>query len=99
MRRTSFAVTFCALFLACCAHAEDLESKMDKLAAQLKHLSDSVESAVNYKHAPEDLMDRDLLLFATKHDPDLTKPFEPFSVKARSVAVGPSRYSDILVCS
>lgn len=99
MKRCYFVLTFFLLSLTCCAHAEDIESKMDTLAAQLKHLSDSVESAVRYKHAPDTLSDKELLIFATKHDPGLIGPFEPYVVKARSVAVGQVRHSDVLVCS
>ncbi len=100
MMKPGFVVlTLCVLSLTCCAHAEVLESKMDTLAAQLKHLSDSVESAVRYKHAPESLADKELLVFSTKHDPSLMEPVAPYVVRARSVAVGRVRHSDILVCS
>lgn len=99
MKRGFFVLAFCVLSLTCCAHAEVLESKMDTLAAQLKHLSDSVESAVRYKHAPDALADKELLVFATKHDPALMEPFAPYVVRAKSVAVGQVRHSVILVCS
>jgi hypothetical protein len=84
------------LALAGCASprtAPDAETMLVQASALTK-LAAAAESAVRYKHAPENLADRALLQWATAHDPALLAPFSRYTLKV----LRRDRHAIVLVC-
>lgn len=86
-------------FLLSCAHAAGDEKEMHTLASHLLLVSGSVENTVRYVEPANELTDKELIVYATKHDPALIKPFENYTVKAKGVLIGQKKHSHILVCT
>ncbi len=63
-------------------------------SAALKKLSAAVESAVQYKDAPPQLENEQLLKFATEHNPKLLDGFSPYTLKAINI----NQHSIVLMC-
>ncbi|GBO85424.1 hypothetical protein MS5N3_28750 [Marinobacter salsuginis] len=85
-----FTATF--LLVGCASHADDEE--MYVTASALTKVSSALEASVYFDTPPEGLQDRELLEFATKHDPSLLEPFDNFILKANYV----DRHGVVLVC-
>ncbi|MCZ7625094.1 MAG: hypothetical protein M5R38_04020 [Candidatus Methylomirabilis sp.] len=79
-----------------CAHvASYSEEEMYSLAAALTKLSAAVESAVAFRDPPEKLSQRELLEFATQHDPSLLQPLDRFTLHV----LRQGGHAGVLVCT
>ena len=61
--------------------AQDDSRQMFATASALTKLSSSVEATVLFRNPPAALTDPELLRLATAGDPQLLRPFEPFTVR------------------
>lgn len=98
MRKMNFAALFVSGFVlwGCLAIAQPVDDEaMLARAAALTKLAAAVESAVQFKDAPEDLSEAELLAFATRHDPGLLDAFGGFVVRVRRQG----RLSSVLLCT
>lgn len=95
MRALLASVALLAL-LGCASNTPAPEAEaMLTQAAALTKLAAAAESAVRYRHAPKDLADRDLLQWASAHDPALLAPFARNTLKV----LRQGRHAIVLVCS
>lgn len=87
------AILFCfsgCAFLKPTSYSEEMLT----LSASLKRLSAAVESAVQYKDAPPEMENEDLLQFATAHNPKLLDSFKKYTLKAKNS----NKHSIVLLC-
>jgi hypothetical protein len=79
-----------------CATSGAVESEnMMILGSALTKLSAAVESTVRYKNPPADIKDTELLVLATRHDPDLLTRFQSYTLKVHRQ----NGHAMVLVCS
>ncbi|WP_223670267.1 hypothetical protein [Kangiella shandongensis] len=82
-KRSISLIPFCLIVLfstnGCSTNAK--QEDMYSLAANLTKATAAVQAKVKYEGYPEQLADRELLTFATKHDPKLSEPFLDYKVK------------------
>jgi hypothetical protein len=94
--RTLLALAALLALTGCASPAPAPEAEtMLVQASALSKLAAAAESAVRYRHAPEDLADRALLQWATAHDPALLAPFSRYTLKV----LRRDRHAIVLMCS
>jgi len=68
---------------------------MQTLGSALTKLSSAVDATVAYEDLPEGISDRELLVQATKHDPELLQRFDGYRLRV----LHQDSYAVLLVCS
>jgi hypothetical protein len=82
MRRLALVAGIAALGIACCPRVpEDSTATMEELGSRLTYVTAQVKGAILDKSLPESARDREVFTLATKHDPDLAKPFDNYVVR------------------
>lgn len=84
-----------ALLSGCHANGADSSEEMFVLGSALTKLSAAAESTVRYKAPPPALTDRELLVFATRHNPNLLAPFDDYTL----LVLREDRHAVVLVCT
>lgn len=96
MNRRPFLYLLILFVLSGChANGADTSEEMFVLGSALTKLSAAAESAVRYKAPPSSLTDRELLVFATRHNPSLLTPFEDYMLHV----LREDRHAVVLVCT
>lgn len=82
---------------ACAVHGPFMEDEqaMQTLGSALTKLSSAVDVTVAYEDLPEGISDRELLIQATRHDPELLRRFDGYRLRV----LHQDSYAVLLVCS
>jgi hypothetical protein len=94
--RALLASVACVALWGCSAGGQSFDrEEMLVRASALTKVARAVASAVQFKDAPANISEDELLRFATQHDPEMLEPFRDYAIRARRAGMA----SSVLMCT